>query len=274
VATGKLVRKLPGHTDTQRQGPDPNPVAFSPDGGLVATGGKDNVIVLWEAATGGEVRVFRGHAGPVRSLAFAPDGRRLVSGGSDTTGLVWSLTPEPPPKWDPDKAYRLWNALDSEAVVAYPAVWALAAAPEQAVPFLKERLRPDPDVEDRQLARWIADLGDNAFQVREEATRRLRDVGLIAEVAMRKALDGQEDAERRRRLRILLTALEDAEPDLELLRHRRAMAALEMIGTPAAEEVLRELARGHEQGPRARVARAALVRLEGRRQQGPPAPAP
>src|SRR5262249_40907885 len=146
VATGKEVRKLAGHDDPQRDWSAINPVAFSPDGGLVATGGRDNVIVLWEAATGGEGRVLRGHTGPGRSVAFSADGPRLTSGGADTTALVWSLPAEPAPKWDPDKAYRLWNALDSEASVAYPAVWALAVAPEPAVPFLKERLRPDPAV--------------------------------------------------------------------------------------------------------------------------------
>jgi WD40 repeat protein len=277
VATGKEVRKLAGHDDPQRDWSEFNPVAFSPDGGLVATGGRDNLVVLWETATGGEVRLLRGHTRPVRSLAFSPDGRKLVSGGGDTTALVWPLPPEPAPKWDPDKASRLWNALESEAAVAYPAVWALAAAPEPAVPFLKERLRPDPTVDDRQVARWIADLGDKEFKVREEGMRNLREAGPVVEEALRKALEGQDDLERRRRLKDLIAALEDREPDKQLLRDLRAVRALEQMGTAAAEEVLEGLARGPETGPRARAARAALVRLDARRQPGrrrAPAPGP
>jgi hypothetical protein len=146
-------------------------------------------------------------------------------------------------------------------------------APDRAVPFLKERLRPDPEADERQVARWIADLAADDFDVREQAMKRLRDLGFGAEQALRNALKDQADAERRRRLGDLLAALKTRERDPDVLRGLRAVLALEQMGTPAAEGVLEVLARGGEAGLNTQAARAALVRLEGRRQPIRPGPA-
>ena len=55
------------------------PVAFSPDGRWIASGGWDNKVRLWDAATG-EPCTTLPHPGVVASLAYSPDGRWLVSG--------------------------------------------------------------------------------------------------------------------------------------------------------------------------------------------------
>jgi WD40 repeat protein len=54
-------------------------VAFAPDGKLVATGGRDNAIRLWERS-GEQFRAVVTYptAGPVSDLEFSPDGRRLA----------------------------------------------------------------------------------------------------------------------------------------------------------------------------------------------------
>lgn len=58
-------------------------VAWSPDGKLIATGGKDGMVILWDAATGKEVGRAepggRGRKNAVRALAFAPDGKTLAA---------------------------------------------------------------------------------------------------------------------------------------------------------------------------------------------------
>jgi len=68
------------------------PLAFSPDGALLATGDENCNICLWNAATGQVAHTLKGHGGPITSLAFSSDGRRLISGSADTTALVWDVT--------------------------------------------------------------------------------------------------------------------------------------------------------------------------------------
>jgi WD40 repeat protein len=63
--------------------------AFSPDGKLLAVGGRGTtvadanrgVIRLYDLGTGKELGELRGHATPVVDLLFSPDGRTLASGG-------------------------------------------------------------------------------------------------------------------------------------------------------------------------------------------------
>jgi WD40 repeat protein/beta-lactamase regulating signal transducer with metallopeptidase domain len=54
--------------------------SFSPDGRLVATGGRDCVVHLWNAATGRLVRRFPPGTGSIRSLWFTPDGQTIIAG--------------------------------------------------------------------------------------------------------------------------------------------------------------------------------------------------
>jgi WD40 repeat protein len=271
VASGREVCKLTGHEE-QRHWAEFNPVAFSPDGALLATGGKGNTIVLWETASGKEVRVLRGHERPVRSLAFSPDGRLLVSGGGDTTALVWPVSPIGgeairPEVWVKATPTRLWDALAGAPAEAYPALWALIAAPDRAVALLRERLQADEVVDADRLARLVADLRSSKFGVRQQAMRELRRLGVRAETALRRGLEGKPELEMRRRIEELLAALEARTSSPEELRDLRAVQALERIGTPPAEAALEKLARGADDGPRTRAARGALVRLELPRQK-------
>jgi WD40 repeat protein len=68
------------------------PLAFSPDGKLLAAPNVDNGIVVWNVATGRRVDTLRGHGGQVYTLAFTPDSQRLLSGSADTTALMWDVS--------------------------------------------------------------------------------------------------------------------------------------------------------------------------------------
>ncbi|HEX8201031.1 MAG TPA: WD40 repeat domain-containing protein [Isosphaeraceae bacterium] len=66
-------------------------VAVSPDGQLVAGGGRDTTVRLWDARSGTLVRTLRGHDGEVVALAFAPDGAALASGDFNHVVNLWDL---------------------------------------------------------------------------------------------------------------------------------------------------------------------------------------
>jgi len=60
-----------------------NAVAFSPDNRWLASGGKDNIIKIWDLATGNVLRTLYGHTRNVNALAVSPDGKLLASGSGD-----------------------------------------------------------------------------------------------------------------------------------------------------------------------------------------------
>jgi hypothetical protein len=241
-------------------------VLFSPDGRALATGSMNGQVRLWEVTTGQERRRLTGHPDWVACLAFTPDGHRLLTGGMDTEALVWDLTALPgleEPRTE-EAPRALWEDLASaDAARAYRAVVSTAVFPGRVVPYLKDRLPPAPhDLPGaKRLARLIADLDDDAFEVRQKAERELEGLGDAAVPALRKALAGSPSPELRRRAEGLL---EKSDPQFltgEPLRQVRAIEALELAGTAQARRLLKELAEG---GPsrRTQLARTALDRLE------------
>jgi hypothetical protein len=67
-------------------------VVFSPNGKLLASGGQDGTMRLWDIATGKVVRRFKGHEKPVSSVAFSSGGKLLASGSQDKTVRLWDPT--------------------------------------------------------------------------------------------------------------------------------------------------------------------------------------
>jgi len=65
-------------------------VAFSPDGSLIASTGKDKLVKLW-SISGTHVRDLSGHADDVMMADFSPDGKLLVSVSKDQTARLWEV---------------------------------------------------------------------------------------------------------------------------------------------------------------------------------------
>ena len=101
IAEGKVVTVLPssppsnptavilrntmdGHTDAVLS------IAFHPNGLMLASGGNDQTVRLWDVTTGHLQKTLRGHTGHIRAVAFSSDGRTLASSGDEGTVRLWN----------------------------------------------------------------------------------------------------------------------------------------------------------------------------------------
>ncbi len=247
---------------------------FTADGRRLITAGVDG-LRLWDVGTGRELARrpapsrARGFSGPsfASALAVAPDGRTVATGQIDSTVLLWDLLPDRPvaaarPALTPPEAEALWADLaGADAARAHAAVWRLADDPATALGLLRERLRPAAEIEAARWSKWRSDLDSDRFATRERATAELAELGGLAEPKLRGWLQGQPSEEVRRRVEQLLARLPSASPAPERLRELRAVRALELIGTPAARELLNTLARGAPSAPLTRASAEAVQRL-------------
>src|SRR5262249_19153963 len=174
AATGRMRARLPGH----KRGI--TTLTFSPDSLMLASSGVDRTIRLCELSTWKERRRYEGHLGSITKLAFSADGLTLASASGDTSVLLWSVMDRDPRQRQPDLALapsqleKLWDDLASEdASHAWQAACALVKSPKQAVPWLKEHLKPLSPADLDRLKHLIAGLASGPFAVRHPATRRL-----------------------------------------------------------------------------------------------------
>lgn len=89
VAVIDVARKPgdPGHTGFVEA------VALHPDGALLATGGADNTVRLWDlsGAAPKHLATLKNHKTGVTALAFTSDGKWLVSGSAGGTVIAWKV---------------------------------------------------------------------------------------------------------------------------------------------------------------------------------------
>jgi WD40 repeat protein len=265
TATGKIVSRLKTKSWVAQ-------AVFHPDNRFVVTNDLDGIHIL-DMRSGKVMARFTmpeaisssstpgSYAG---CLAFARDGRRMATGHPDSTILLWDVR-LPAVAVAPLSAQELearWADLaDADAAKAWEAVDRLAQSPKEALAILRGRLKPYPTAPVDLARKLLADLDSDAFADREAAVKRLKELGLQAEPALRAALKMKPSLEQRRRIEELVAAFQEAPPTAEELRQLRALIVLERIGTPEARRLLEQMAKGPPSARLTRQAQAALACL-------------
>jgi len=65
-------------------------VAFHPDNNLIASGGRDNTVRLWDTTDGELIQTIEAHDDWLTALAFSPDGQWIASGSRDNSVKLWN----------------------------------------------------------------------------------------------------------------------------------------------------------------------------------------
>jgi WD40 repeat protein/tRNA A-37 threonylcarbamoyl transferase component Bud32 len=98
AATGQDVLLLRAHSPLRHETEAPDQlhhlqgvdaIAYSRDGKLLASGGADGTVKVWDASNGKMLCPITAHNQPVSGVAFSPDGRLLASSSWDRTVKVW-----------------------------------------------------------------------------------------------------------------------------------------------------------------------------------------
>jgi WD domain, G-beta repeat len=213
-------------------------------------------------------RAFKGHTEQVNAIAFSPDGCMFATGGGDAFVYLWDMTRPfannlANSMSSTDRIATLFDDLSkNDATAAYDAILYLSKSPDKCIEFLGRRLQPIRSPTDAQIAQWIAELDDDSFNQRREASRQLSDALDAARPALKKALDGNISQEAKGRIESILEST-NYSPDA--LRQIRCVELLGLIRNEKAVQLLKRLASGSADAQLTREARSTLARFNQRR---------
>jgi hypothetical protein len=167
---------------------------------------------------------------------------------------------------DPTPEDAIWKELlqtdEAGTKQAYRHMRALIEKPDQAIAFLKARLKPvDTPAIPERIAKLIAELHSDQFKVRQNAFQQLEKLGVEAQPALQKELGTKPSLEVSSRLEQLLAKITGPAVPPEVLRAMRGVEVLEQLGTEQARALLKDLAGGTAGFPITTEAQKALERL-------------
>lgn len=136
------------------------------------------------------------------------------------------------------------------------------AAPAEAIAWFAEKVRLDVALDPKRIRRLMADLGSDAFAVREAASKAIQSLDQQAIPYLEETLRSTESAEVRARVETILKHQRAAAIPSEQLRQIRAVTVLELIGDGKAIRLLKEWAGGPAGSLLTEQASAALQRIQ------------
>ena len=159
----------------------------------------------------------------------------------------------------------LWDAMkDANAATALEAVKTLESKGSQAVAFLRKKLSPISELDAAGVQRLIDQLDAPEYAVRQRATDELALHGMCIADPLVNAQKAPKSLEARVRLDALVKDAYRPVPTTPAAsRWLRAVRVLERIGTPAARDLLGELAKGAAGARGTQQAQEAINRLGG-----------
>ena len=102
--TGRLLASIRGHTqfleslksilgwaDKPPQNEEVRALAFSSDGKMLASGGEDKSVQLWNTETRAKYATFREHKEWITAIAFSTDGETVASGDASKVIKLWDV---------------------------------------------------------------------------------------------------------------------------------------------------------------------------------------
>jgi WD40 repeat protein len=154
----RIWRARDGRAEAELQQPVTR-IDFHPARNLLAIGGLDGSLTLWNADTQTIERRLAAHEGVASQAAFTPDGAWLVSAGTDGKVIRWDTT-----TWEAGAAFQLSDALGNPLSVTALAISLDSARlavgrPDRSILIL-DLLTLTPQ---QEIAGFTADLRQLAF---------------------------------------------------------------------------------------------------------------